>query len=160
SSASCFQYSFPMSTLGCCGILALDEKPADVTPEVEGTAEAERPAKQEKHARDWPATLLRVAFVLAVPWAFLQVAYFWRSNTVLWNQGELRPWGVFSGLFRPDWSFSWANSPPLEVLAAVFLASITTALGMLILAALDVRAGLRTRLCLGFVVGAGVSGIV
>jgi hypothetical protein len=140
--------------------LALDEKPADVTPEVEGTAEAERPAKQEKHARDWPATLLRVAFVLAVPWAFLQVAYFWRSNTVLWNQGELRPWGVFSGLFRPDWSFSWANSPPLEVLAAVFLASITTALGMLILAALDVRAGLRTRLCLGFVVGAGVSGIV
>jgi hypothetical protein len=110
----------------------------------------------------WLATssgLLRVAFVLAIGWAFLQVAYFWRSNRVLWNQGELAPWGVFSGLFRPDWSFSFANSPPVELAAAVLFAGITTLLGVLVLRCLDLRASLRVELCLGYVIGAGVSGI-
>ncbi|MDK2970925.1 MAG: hypothetical protein PWP23_680 [Candidatus Sumerlaeota bacterium] len=132
----------------------------------DGTAQesetlSEAPGEQPVHGRS--SSVLRwglfAAGCLAAVWAFLQGAYFLRSNVALFFDGPGGPLGVFSGLVSDDWSFSLRHCPPLALLAALFVAGITTLLGFRVQVLLGVRLPMRLAICTGFVLGLGVSGI-
>jgi len=103
--------------------------------------------------------LLRVLSIPMLAWAGIQVLWFLRTNVALFHQGKERPFGVFSGLLSTDWSFSLANTPPVQFACAVAMAGLTTALGMLLVRCCGVYLRLHTALALGFLVGLGASGI-
>ncbi|MBI5154312.1 glycosyltransferase family 39 protein [Candidatus Poribacteria bacterium] len=119
------------------------------------------PRRPPGAASQAPALVIRLAGLLALAWAALQVCYFLRANTALFRDPyHERPLGVFSGLFALDWSFSLENSPPLTFAGAVLMAALTSLLGALLLRAADVFVRPRTAMALGFTIGAGVSGVV
>lgn len=105
------------------------------------------------------AELLRAAAVIPAVWAFLQVAYFWRTNPGLWLGFEGKRGGVLAGLLSTDWSFSLYNTPPLAFLTALLVAAMTGAVGALALRAADIFVRPRIALALGFAVGLGITGI-
>lgn len=98
-----------------------------------------------------------VGAAVLVLWIALIYIYYLRSNTGLLPSAD-RPLGVFGGLFG-QWSFSLANTPPLEFAQALFALALTHGLGWLLLKALDVRAEPIGFHALAFLLGFGVSGI-
>lgn len=104
--------------------------------------------------------VLVAAILGAIFWTILQVAFFLRSNPVLWASMPGRPFGVFGELFAREWSFSLRHAPPVELLYAVFWAGLTTGLGALALGMLRVRVGRLAFLPMAFVLGATISGAV
>ncbi|MCB2155847.1 glycosyltransferase family 39 protein [bacterium] len=128
--------------------------------ETQNETPAPRSERQSLTGPQFWAGALRLLGLLALGWAFLEVAYFLRTNTGLFQGDENRPMGVFSGLLHTDWSFSLRYTPPLTFLAAVFVIALTTLLGVLILRALDVWLRPRMELAMGLTIGLGVSGVV
>ena len=94
---------------------------------------------------------------LAVVWFALITIYFLRSNWPLIHS-EGAPLGVFSGLFAP-WSLSLDNTPPLQFIAALIYALMTTAFGALVLLNCRAKASLAAFVSLSFTIGFGVSGV-
>ena len=105
------------------------------------------------------STLFGGLFLALLFWCFLQVAYGYRSNVPLYSGGENSPLGVFSGLFKTDWSFSPQNTPPIPVLGSGLLLFMNLLLGSLLLQALDVRVSRVAHYALAGVVGYTVSGL-
>lgn len=109
----------------------------------------------------WASLFGGLTFALLI-WTLLQVAYIYRSQTnlYLYHNGEQWLPGVFTGLFSADWSFSFVNSPPFQVLQSIVLFIFCTVLGSLILRSLEVHVTRIAHFSLAYLVGFGVSGLV
>lgn len=109
----------------------------------------------------WASLFGGLTFALLI-WTLLQVAYIYRSHTnlCLYHNGEQWLPGVFTGLFSADWSFSFVNSPPFQVLQSIVLFIFCTVLGSLILRSLEVHVTRVAHFALAYLVGFGVSGLV
>jgi len=98
-----------------------------------------------------------VAAAAVLGWAWLIFAYFLRTNFQLVHNA-VQPLGVFSALFG-RYTFSLANTPPLEVAQALMVLAMTQAFGLLTLRIFRLRLGGLSRYALAFPIGFGLSGI-
>lgn len=102
---------------------------------------------------------LRLAVGAAVVfWFFLMASHVWRADSGLWHQGPDAPLGVFSFL-AGDYTFSWNNTPPLFLLAAVLALGVYWGIGLLFLRLFDVYFTRLEETSLSLLFGAGLCGL-
>lgn len=119
------------------------------------------PPPDAPNAARWQGRVLAALGIVALAWAALQVAWFWRSNPTLWSAAadpELT-FGVFSGLLAGPWNLSLQHAPPWALLLAVVMAALNVLLGRLILAMLDLNLRPGAAWSMALLVGVSASGI-
>lgn len=94
---------------------------------------------------------------LLVLWAWLVYIYFIRTNTVLLHHPD-QPLGIFGALFG-RYTFSLANSPPLEMFQVLVTTLFAGVLGCLLLRGFGVKLKWWEEIPLGYTIGFGVAGI-
>ncbi len=129
--------------------------------ESEGVAEQFTPPPNKLRRAFSPTgkMLVGVAAIM-LGWALLQVLFVVRAQVLTGGPGSNGLLDVYRGLLSSDWSFSWRNSPPLQLLEAIFFALLNVLLGWGTLKALDVHLRPRAAICLSYAIGMAVSGIV
>lgn len=91
-------------------------------------------------------------------WLFLLASHLWRTDSPLWHQGPNAPLGIFSFL-GGSYTFSWANTPPLELLIALAALGVYWGIGWLLLRGMDVYFGRAEETALALLFGSGICGI-
>ncbi|MCC5874981.1 MAG: glycosyltransferase family 39 protein [Candidatus Sumerlaeia bacterium] len=103
-------------------------------------------------------TVLRLAAtVTLLLWAWLVYIYFLRTNTVLLHH-PAQPFGIFGALLG-SYTFSLANTPPLEMIQVLVATIMAGYLGCLVLRILGLRLRWWEEIPLGYTLGFGVAGV-
>lgn len=97
-----------------------------------------------------PRAAAIVGSALLLLWATLVTIYFFRTN--------FHALAVFPALLG-SYTFSLANSPPLEMAQVLLAAGLPFALGLCVVRLARVQAGIMGRLALAYALGFGLSGI-